>query len=81
MTTMEDKKAEVNMNSFKDALRHIKYITKHRIIIHSGNLYAMKTSSGNEKRKHGIVLKATATECVNQAAPKASPCEASFDDL
>ena len=51
-------------------------MTKYRIIIiHFSKLYALETRSGSEQRKHGIVLKATAVECVNKGAPKPNPCE------
>lgn len=76
----DGKRTEIVVKEFKDALRHIKYMTKHRIIIHFSKLYAMKTSSGNEKKKYGIVLKATAIECVNKELPKPNPCEELFDD-
>jgi len=63
----DGQRTEIVVKEFKDALRHIKYMTKHRIIIHFSKLYAMKTSSGNEnKKKYGIVLNATAIECVNK---------------
>ena len=56
-------------------------MTKYRIIIiHFSKLYALETRSGSEQRKHGIVLKATAVECVNKGAPKPNPCEALIYD-
>ena len=33
----------------------------------------MKTSSGNEKKKYGITLKAVAIECTNKNIPKITP--------
>ena len=68
------------MNSFKEALLHIRYMTKHRMVINFSKLYAMKTSSGNENKKYGIVLKATAIECSNKTVPKYDPCTVLFDD-
>ena len=55
-------------------------MTKHRMVINYGKLYAMKTSSGNEKKKYRIVLKATAIECSNKIVPKYDPCTVLFDD-
>ncbi len=40
----------------------------------------MKTSSGNEKNKYGVVLKASAIECLNKTVPKYDPCVVLFDD-
>ncbi len=41
------------------------------MVIHFCKLYAMKTSSGNEKKKYGITLK---------AVPKYNPCVVLFYD-
>ena len=40
----------------------------------------MKASSGNEKKKYGIVLKAIAIERSNKTVPKSNPCIDLFDD-
>ncbi|MFM7978998.1 MAG: hypothetical protein ACKPKO_06740 [Candidatus Fonsibacter sp.] len=40
----------------------------------------MKTISGNEKNKYGIVLKAIAIECSNRTIPQSNPCIDLFDD-
>ena len=61
---------EVPLTSFNDVLQHMRFMSKHRMVIHFSKLYAMKTSSGSDKRKYGIVLKATAVECVNKSLPK-----------
>ena len=63
-------RTEVVLKSFKEALQYIRYMTQHRIVINFSKLYAMKTSSGHEKKKYGIVLKAVAIECSNKTAPK-----------
>ena len=76
----EGVRTEVALNSFKEALQHIRYMTKHRVVINFSKLYAMKTSSGNEKKKYGIVLKATAIECSNKTTHKYDPCVVLFDD-
>ena len=68
------------MHSFKEALQHIRYMTKHRTVINFSKLYAMKTSSGNEQNKYGIVLKAIAIECSNNTVPNNDPCTVLFDD-
>ena len=67
-------RTEVVLKSCKEALQYITYMTKHRIVINFSKLYAVKTSSGNEKKKYGIVLKAIAIECSNKTAPKSNPC-------
>ena len=81
---MYDKKdgvrTEVALNSFAEALQFIRYMTKHRIVIVFSKLYAMKTSSENEKEKYGVALQAIATECSNKTVPKSNQCIDSFDD-
>jgi hypothetical protein len=62
-------KQEVRLTSFGDVLQHMRFLTKHRMIVHFSKMYAMKTASGSEKRKYGIVLKATAVECTNKNRP------------
>ena len=64
----------------KEALQFIRYMTKHRVVINFSKLYAMKMSSGSEKKKFGIVLQAIAIECSNQTVPKAKPFIEFFDD-
>jgi len=61
---------EVALKTFDDILQHMRYLTKHRMAIHFSKLYAMKTASGNEKRKYGIILKAFAVECSNKSKPQ-----------
>ncbi len=73
-------RTEVALNSFTECLQHIRYMTKHRMVINFSKMYAMKTSSGNEKKKYGIVLKATAIECSNKTAPKSREIIDLFDD-
>ena len=73
-------RTEVVLNSFKESLHFIRYMTKHRIAINFSKLYAMKTSFGNEKKKYGITLKALAIECTNKTVPKYSPRAVLFDD-
>ena len=57
------------LNTFDDILQHMRYMTKHRMVIQFRRLYAMKTSSGSEKKKYGIILKAYAVECTNRTPP------------
>ena len=73
-------RTEVVLNSFKESLQFIRYMTKHRMVINFSKLYALKTSSGNEKKKYGVVLKAIAIECTNKTGPKHDPCVVLFDD-
>ena len=78
-------RVEIKLESFKDALQHMRYMTKHRFVIHLNRLYCMKNQPGtNEKRKHGIVLKLAAVECTNKTPPadrNANPCVDLFDDF
>ena len=50
------------------------------MVINFSKLYALKTSSGNEKKKYGVILKAIAIECTNKTEPKRNPCVCLFDD-
>ena len=61
---------EVQLTTFDDVLQHMRFLTKHRMAIQFSKLYAMKTASGGEKRKYGIILKAFAVECSNKSNPK-----------
>ena len=45
-------------------------MTKHRMAIQFSKLYAMKTASGGEKRKYGIILKAFAVEATTKSMSK-----------
>ena len=73
-------RTEVVLNSFKESLQFIRYMTKHRMVINFSKLYALKTSSGNEKKKYGVILKAIAIECTNKTEPTRNPCVCLFDD-
>ncbi|MFM7989811.1 MAG: hypothetical protein ACKPKO_61905, partial [Candidatus Fonsibacter sp.] len=66
----EGVRTEVELNSCKEALQHIRYMTKHRMVVNFSKLYAMKTSSRNEKTKYGVVLQAIAIERTNKTVPK-----------
>ena len=71
----DEAKHEVVLRSFSDVLQHMRYLSRHRMIIHFSKMYAMKTTSGNEKRKYGIVLKAIAVECTNKNPPRTNTNE------
>jgi hypothetical protein len=72
-------KTEIPLESFSDAIKHMRYMTKHRMIIEVQKLYAMKTSTGNDKRKYGITVKLVAAECTNKEITN-NPCVDLFDD-
>ena len=73
-------KEEIPLNSFSDATVHMRYMTKHRMIIEVQKLYAMKTTSGGEKRKYGITVKLVAAECTNRGEITNNRCIDLFDD-
>ena len=73
-------RTEAVLNSFKESLEFIRYMTSNRMVINFSKLYAMKTISGNEKKNYGITLKALAIECTNKTVPKYNPCVVLFDD-
>ena len=51
-----------NITSFEELVEFIKFKSKLKFIISFSKLYAMKTKSGNEKKKYGIILKLTHVE-------------------
>lgn len=73
-------KQELELNSFSDVTAHVRYVTKHRVIIELQKLYAMKTNSGGEKRKYGITVKLVAAECTNRGEVTNNRCVDLFDD-
>ena len=73
-------KEEILLNSFSDVTVHMRYMTKHRMIIEVQKLYAMKTTSGGEKRKYGITVKLVAAECTNRGEITNNRCVDLFDD-
>ena len=55
------------MDDFEDVLRHIKYLSKLKMIVTFSKLYAMKMSlRSDDKKKYGIILKATHVEVSNK---------------
>jgi hypothetical protein len=61
---------KVELNNFDDVLQYIKYRSKLRFIIRFSKMYAMKTSSGSEKKKYGITLKAIQIEVQRSKSSK-----------
>ena len=57
---------DVNVNDFKELTDHIKFMSKHRMVIHINRIYSMKNQNGGDKRKYGIALKLAAMECTNK---------------
>jgi len=64
---VDNKREKVELNSFDDVLKYIRFNSNLRFIINFSKLYAMKTKSGTEKKKYGIVIKATHIEAKRQA--------------
>ena len=58
----DGKRTKIEINTFEDLVNNIKFLSKLRFIIGFSKLYAMKTKSGTEKKKYGIILKATHIE-------------------
>ena len=69
-TSSGEGRKEVELKSFDDVLQHMRFLTKHRMVIHFSKLYALKTASGSEKRKYGIILKVFGVECMNKIQRK-----------
>ena len=71
---------EIPLNNFSDVTKHMRYMTKHRMIIDVQKLYAMKTSPGGDKRKYGVTVRLVAAECTNRAEVTNNKCILFFDD-
>ena len=56
----------IKANNFKELTDHIKFMSKHRMVLHINQLYSMKNQAGGEKRRYGIALKLAAMECANK---------------
>ena len=65
---------EIPLNSFSDVTKHMRYMTKHRMVIDVQKLYAMKTASGGDKRKYGVTVRLVAAECTNRAEVTNNKC-------
>jgi hypothetical protein len=55
-------RSEVDLHTFEDVVDLMKFRSKLRFVIHFNKIYAMKTKSGNDKKKYGITIKATHVE-------------------
>ena len=71
---------EIPLNSVSDVTKHMRYMTKHRMIIEVQKLYALKTASGADKRKYGVTVRLVAVECTNRAEVANNKCILFFDD-
>jgi len=59
---VDNNRVKIELNSFDDVAKFIVWKSEVRFIISFSKLYAMKTKSGTEKKKYGIILKATCIE-------------------
>ncbi len=64
-------RVEVKPETFAELTDHMRFMTKHRLVIHLCRLYCMKSAAGNEKRPYGIILKLAAAECTNKKSDRA----------
>jgi len=71
---------ELALTDFGDVVKHMKFLTKHRMILEFHKLYAMKTSSGKDKRKYGLTVKLLLAECTNKNEERVNRCVIAFDD-
>ena len=58
-----------SIENFADVNEHMRYLSKHRPIIHINKLHSMKSNNGGDKKKYGLSLKLTAVECTNKPQP------------
>ena len=65
---------EIPLNNFTEVTKRMRYMTKHRMIIDVQKLYAMKTSSGGDKRKYGVTVRLVAAECTNRVEITSNRC-------
>ncbi len=59
-------KEDIQLDKFGDAVKHMRHMAKHRVILETRMIYAMKTNSGGDKRKYGVTVKLVAAECTNK---------------
>ena len=71
---------EIPLNNFSDVTKHVRYMTKHRMIIEVQKLYALKTASRGDKCKYGVTVRLVAVECTNRAEAANNKCILFFDD-
>ncbi len=57
---------EIKPKNLDDLTNHMKFMSKHRFIIHVCKLFTMKKFTDKEKRIYGICLKLAAVECTNK---------------
>ncbi|MFM7983859.1 MAG: hypothetical protein ACKPKO_31495, partial [Candidatus Fonsibacter sp.] len=57
----------------KEALQHIRYMTKHRMVINFSKLYAMKTSSGKREEEVRDRLEGDRYRVLEQYRPEVRP--------
>ncbi len=55
-------KEDIQLDNHSDVTKHMRCMTKHRVIIEVQKLYTMKTNSGSHKCKCGITIKLVAAE-------------------
>jgi hypothetical protein len=73
-------KEKIQLKSFSDATKHMRYMTKHRMVLEVQKLYAMRTNSGGDKGKYGITVKLVAAECTDRAEITNNRCVDLSDD-
>jgi hypothetical protein len=73
-------KTELPLTCFGDVTKHMRFLTKHRMILEVQKVYAMKTASGGDKRKYGVNIKLVAAECTNKSERSNNKCVDFFDD-
>jgi F0F1-type ATP synthase gamma subunit len=75
-------KITVDLVDFSDVVKHMRFLTKHRMILEFQKVYAMRTASGNDKRKYGLTVRLLTVECTNNSKDeeKANRFILEFDD-
>ena len=77
---IDGKRKEAILESFDDVVRLVRFKSNVRFIIIFSKCYAMKTKSGTEKKKYGIILKASSIESETTNAANVSVNEDQFLD-
>jgi hypothetical protein len=80
----DGKRVNVELNTFEDAVKMLRYLSKLRFIVSFNKIYAQKKASGagkNAKKTYGITLKATNIEVEPSAySTNSDPNEDAFAD-
>ena len=75
-----ESRKQVEFTSFEDFEKYVVWQSRLRFIVSFSKLYAMKTKSGNDKKKYGITLKVTCIEIKRPVNSNSNAITDAFED-